>query len=262
MSVIPVIQPDPRPLRKAPVGLVACQVNFSETDRRIVGKDVFKFQEALSRGGGDYSELTPFRKGQVTLQIGLLGATSSSDATSSSGWRFANHDQTWSVALFPDSVILESRAYAGWTESFKPRLEAAVTSVIEVFRPDIETRLGLRYINALSDEQAASATFWRSKVQGAFLGPLGHENVGDGFKGSALRANFAFDHVEANVSLAFQPDAVYQGNTAVVFDIDVFRHTPQEMNISKVLSGADILNTVALRIFQDIITPEYLEELR
>ncbi len=255
-------EPDRAPLRKAPLGLVACQVNFSEIDRRLASKGVFRYRDVLNQGAGGYGELTQIRKNQVTLQLGAFGATSTSDSSSSLGWRLATRDQAWSVALFADSVTLESRAYDNWADTFRPRLRDALTGAIEAFGPEVETRLGLRYVNALSHDGATTPGYWCDKIKSSFLGPLGDDRLGSFFTGSTTRSTFAFDDVHAVVSLAFQPDAVRPNRVATVFDVDVFREGAREFVFDNLIQAADLLNTRALQVFQSIVSPSYLDELR
>ena len=254
-------EPRRAPLRYPPLGLVAFQVSFPEADRKFSsGKEIFAFRDALHRGSERYGELTQVRRNQVTIQIGSLGPTTT-EPTGALGWRLAVRDQSWSISLFPDSVVLESRSYGGWTESFRPHLLDAIVSTAEALKPDVETRLGLRYVNAFSSEEATSPLFWRNKLQPAFLGPIGDERLSGAFTTSGGRISFKFDDVEAVVAMAFQPDAVLAGRTAAVFDIDVFRQGAREFSPTSAMDGADLLNTRALQIFQSIVTPSYLQEL-
>lgn len=256
-------EPDRDPLSRAPVGLVACQVSFSDMERRLASKEVFRYRDTLNRGLGGYGELSPIQRNQVMVQIGgPLGAATSSETSSSKGWRLATRDNAWSVALFADSVLLESRAYQSWNESFRPRLADAISGAIESFKPEVETRVGLRYINALSDKAATSPLYWSDKVQPAFLGALGHEGLGSFFTGSTSRGTFRFDEIHASVTLAFQPDAVYPDCTAVVFDLDIYHQGAREFALETLMDVADLLNTRALQVFQSIVTCSYLSELR
>jgi uncharacterized protein (TIGR04255 family) len=253
-------EPERAPLRYPPLGLVAFQVNFPEAERKLSSKEIFAFRDALHRGPERYGELTQIRRNQVTIQIGSLGPTTT-EPSGALGWRLAVRDQSWSLSLFPDSVVLECRTYRGWSEDFRPRLLDAMTSTAAALKPEVETRLGLRYVNAFSSDDATSPAFWRDKIQPAFLGPIGDERLSPAFSSSGGRITFAFDDVEAVVATAFQPDAVLSGRTAAVFDIDVFRQGAREFSIASALEGADLLNTRALQIFQSIVAPSYLQEL-
>jgi uncharacterized protein (TIGR04255 family) len=254
---------DRRRLTKAPLALVAFQVNFSDVDRQMLSKAIIGFRKVLN--DRDYGELTQVRKNQLTLQLNPLGtAAPTSDLSSSTGWRFAKRNQTWSVTLFQDMLILEShgQAYEEWSTSFRPRLESAIRALCEVFKPELQTRIGLRYINALSHEGAQRATFWRGRIHSAFLGPLGEDALADAFRGSTLRVSFEFEDAMATVNTAFQPDAAFAGRTAVVFDLDIYEQEPKELSVAQVLENADRLNTRALFLFQSIITPSQMDELR
>lgn len=255
-------QVDRRRLAKAPLALVAFQINFSDLDRRAFSKDVMRFRNALN--DSDYGEMTQVRKSQLTLQVSALGAAPASEVSASSGWRFARRDQSWSLTLFQESMILEAhaQAYGDWSTSFRPRLEAAVCALGTVFQPELETRVGLRYINSLSVVEATKPNFWKGRIQQAFLGPLGDTRLAEHFRTSALRVTFELNQSQANVNIAFQPDVVHIGNTAVVFDTDVYRQDTKEFSHERILSEADQLNTQALWLFQCIVSAAQLDELR
>jgi hypothetical protein len=77
-----------------------------------------------------------------------------------------------------------------------------------------------------------------------------------------MRSTFAFqDGLEAIIALAYQPDVVLAGRTAVVIDLDVFRQGAREFTLSGAIQSADDMNTRALQLFQAILMPSYLREL-
>jgi uncharacterized protein (TIGR04255 family) len=254
-------EPDRTPLREEALALVICQVDFSEIDSRLASKDVFRYRDTLNRGPGGYGELTQVRKNQVTLQLGVFGATSTSDATASKGWRLATRDQSWAVALFPDSVTLESRKYGGWAESFRPRLYDAFAGAIDAFSPEVETRIGLRYVNQFGHDDATSPLYWAAKIEAPFLGPL-QDRLGPAVVNSTMRVTFQFEEIQAVVALAFQPDTTRPGHIALVFDIDVSRQGAREFAFNDLMNAADVLNTRALQVFQSIVNRSFLQELR
>jgi uncharacterized protein (TIGR04255 family) len=255
-------EPYRHPLPHPPLALVAAQIDFAKSERNLPNKEIFRFRDAVNRSAdGAYGELTQIRKNQVTVQIGAFGPSATSEPESTLGWRLAFRDQSLSLAVFADSITLESRTYGGWAEAFRPRLQDAIIAAFEVFAPDVETRLGLRYVNALSRHDATTPAYWRGKIQPAFLGPLGDDRLATGLQSSASRASLLFDDVGANIGMAYQPDAALPGRTAAIFDIDVFRQGAREFTIEAALSGADLLNTTALQIFQSILTTNFFEEL-
>jgi len=253
---------DRRRLSRAPLALVALQLNYSEIDRKLLNKEVMSYRAALKEEA--YGELTQVHKNQMAFQVSAMGGTSTSEVSRSTGWRLATRDQSWSVTLFQDSIILEAReqAYGDWPSVFRPRLETAIKGLAEVFQPELQTRIGLRYINALSHPEASIPTFWRGRIRDTFLGPLSDNALMDNFRNSNLRTTFEFENAQANLNMAFQPDTTKQGRTAVVFDTDVYRSDTKEFSYDLIIAEADGLNTIALQLFQRIISEAQLEELR
>ena len=253
-------EPDRTPLRNGPLGLAACEIKFDDAQRRLGSKDIFRYRDALNRGAAAYGELTQVRRNQMTLQLGMMGGAALTDEASAVGWRLATRDQAWAVMLFNDSVSLENRKYEGWTESFRPRLLGALAGAIDAFGPEIETRIGLRYVNQISDDQAVSPAYWAGRLQSAFAGPL-MSHLGPGVAQINTRIGLQFGDAEAVVNFVIQPDVNRPGRSALMFDIDVFRQGAREFVFNEMMEMADLLNTRALQIFQSIITPEFREEL-
>ena len=253
-------EPDRTPLRNGPLNLAACEIKFDDAQKRLGSKDIFRYRDALNRSAVAYGELTQVRRNQMTLQLGMMGGAGFSDETQAVGWRLSTRDQAWAVMLFNDSVALENRKYEGWGESFRPRLLAAVAGAIDAFGPEIETRIGLRYVNVFSNENASSPAYWSERLQPAFAGPL-ISQLGLGVVQMNSTTRLHFGDAESVINFAIQPDVNRANKYALVFDIDVFRQGAREFIFNEMIEMADLLNTRALQIFQSIITPEFREEL-
>jgi uncharacterized protein (TIGR04255 family) len=252
-------EPDRAPLRNASLALAACEIKFADPQRRLGSKDIFRYRDALNRASAAYGELTQVRRNQMTLQLGMLGGHTIADEAPAVGWRLATRDQAWAIMLFNDSVSIENRKYEGWSESFRPRLHGALAGAIDAFGPEIETRIGLRYVNQFNDERATSGEHWGNRLQPAFAGPL-LSQLGPGVNQINTRIGLSFDDIESVITLIVQRD-INTGQFALAFDIDVFRQGAREFSFKEMMDMADLLNTRALQIFQRIITPEFREEL-
>jgi len=250
-------------LKTLPLGLVSCQVRFHEQAVRLPRNAGFDLQHLLNEeGGGEkYVSLVPVRLGSMQVNLSALGAqTDSSDLRD--GWRIATKDGSWTLSIFPNSAIFESTKYPGW-EGYKQRLATSLRAVAHTLNPEAESRLGLRYVNAFSTQSATSPLYWVGKLRSNFLGPLAEPALAGATTNYQQQVVLTFDEAlpEAALRLGIQPDAVHPNCSAAVLDIDVFRQGIRKFDVPDLLLSVDNFNTLALQLFQQILTDEYLSNL-
>jgi uncharacterized protein (TIGR04255 family) len=162
--------------------------------------------------------------------------------------------------LYEDGLVFETRQYGGWAQ-YRSLLERLIRTAADQREIAVVTSASLRYVNALSDPGAESAAYWRGKVQDAFLGPASDEELLDDFKRGIYLLTFNDGVVNAEVRIGVQPDAVLANRVAFVFDMDFTDTEQREFNADEILGRADVLNTAALKVFQRILAPDYLQKL-
>src|SRR5438034_722853 len=93
---------------KAPLALVACQVNFDPLLRLSEAEFVAPLQEVLR---DNYPIVS--RVGSVQLSLGSAGLRA--EPADLGAWAFASADQNWQLTLGRDSLTIQAKAY----ESFE-----------------------------------------------------------------------------------------------------------------------------------------------
>jgi len=261
MSALP--EPNRAPLARPVLGLVVCQIAVTGGAAKLSTRDAIAVQERLSAGPVRYSELSPIQRRPFSLQVGPAGLSQGIDpGDTASGFRLVSKDGNWTVSLFTDALGLDCRQYPGWT-AYRSHLSELVTVYAERFAPDGENRLGLRYINALTNEAAESAVYWKGRVSDSFAGVLSDAQFAPYLTGSFSRTEFTFDDgLHCATSLTLQPDQAHLGRVAALIDIDVSRGGTRLFEPAITLETADHCNTRALQVFQATLTESYLDELR
>lgn len=250
-------EPDRRKLAKPPINLVILQLEFAP-GLPWTQKGGLLWRDALKARGYN-GKMVQVQYRQVALDMNS-GVPQTQNTVLRNG-----HQIHWgdgqTAAVYENALIVETSQYSSWKEYLKgisPILEA----VKEVRNPQVLLGFSLRYVNALSDEAAESPDFWIGKVSSAFLGPYADSNVRPTLtKGFSFYSLQVSDEVSGELRIGMQPDAVFAGRVAYVFDLEVTQREQEEYSIEHVLDVGSKMNTVALQLFQQILTPDYRESL-
>jgi uncharacterized protein (TIGR04255 family) len=254
-------EPDTTRLTSAPLELVVCQVRH---ERRLVvadGATALAVHEALGAATGRYPNLDEVTGAEVNFVV-APGAAPSLSETKSSGWRFASSDGTWAVTLMPDHFALETTAYTTWAEDFQPRLAELVDAVAEHVVPTFERRIGLRYIDRITELELTDLAAWEPYLRPELLGLILHPQLGPGVRNSQQQVVIELDEaVSAGVR---HGPVVEQGRDVIDYqlDFDVFRQGARGFDAGAIKAAADEFNIYALQLFQASVTDQLLEVLR
>ena len=130
------------PLSAQPLVLVLCQLRFSPA--RQMNRYIPAIQDAFRRTGFPIE-----RAGKVRQVTFGPGASAPVQMIEQQRWEYRNREETWSVLVTEDSVILQTTAYTRF-ERFAERLQSAVNTVLtesEQAQFGVVHRAGLRYID-------------------------------------------------------------------------------------------------------------------
>lgn len=248
--------PDRRILSAAPINAVIFQVEFIGVVPWGPSSGL-RWRSALRDRGFD-GKLLGVQQQQINIQ--LLGGQAQSGSTARSG-----HQVVWgegkSAALYENALILESRSYESW-ENYREILERFLDAVHAVRDPQVLQSTTLRYINALSHDDAFSAEFWIDKVSPAFLGPYLNDALRPYLEKGLYFLSFGnIADLRSELRIGIQPDVVRPGRVAYVFDMEFSRQEEEEFAHTTVLEVADRMNTAALQLFQQVLNEQYREML-
>ncbi len=247
-------EPNREQLSRPPVNLVLFSIGYSTAEPWSADVGL-RWRESLKRHGF-LGKLQTVNNQQTTVQQGV-----GLQLRSRVGHQVSQEHDGTTATLFEDSIDVQSTKYTSWTE-FQTMLEAVIASAFDARKISVQNSLSLRYINALSTPEATSASYWRGKVRQPFLGPVADDSLMDGFKRGVYLLSYEDESITSEVRIGIQPDQVYHGCTAFVFDLEFQDGEPRGFATGSILSRSDDLNTAALKVFQHILEESHWEELK
>lgn len=254
---------DDRTLAHPPLAVVVCQIRYEQNLGVGDGDTGLSIHEDLGGREGDYPTIEPQQIMSAQIEMGPAGLASlGAAAFPRRGWRMRSSDKKWIVSLMPDHVTLETTNYTTWRSDFRPRLAALLDSVSRNIKPSVLERVGLRYVNRLSDSQRTSASDWRGAVRDELLGPVADPFWSTGVE--TFQAQADLDLGDDRRCLFRQGVIVddSEGVEGYLLDYDVYRQVPRRFDSSDLMEVLNGFNQAALTLFHRSITPEYLAELR
>ena len=248
------------PLSRSPLRLVVCQVRFEETVAVSDAKLVLGLHEDLGGRGGPYPKLESIRGTRVEIPMAAAGPIGVPSETGFAGWRMSSSE--WIVTIMPDSVALETSRYTSWDDDFRPRLAQLIDAVAGRISPTTEQRLGLRYVDRVTEPTVSSPHGWREYISEPFLGPIVHPTVGRHVRNSQQQTVLTLDDgFSALVRTGFALEGDTESDLAYLLDFDVFRSDVRAFEVESILTGAEALHDINIRLFQQAVTKKLLEAL-
>ncbi|MDP9387701.1 MAG: TIGR04255 family protein [Actinomycetota bacterium] len=250
--------PEDVTLSRSPLTLVVCQVRHAPAPAVADPRKGLGVQEAL---GGRYPRIEQ-RRG-FTAQVAVVGggAPQLSHDASEAGWQMKSDDGSWTVTLMPDFFSLETSSYVNWSD-FRTRLVDLVAAAIAAYDPAMEVRIGLRYVDEITDPKVTSPTDWAGWIRDELLGPLSHPDLGAAVR--VVQQHVEFDAGDAYRVVLRHGTGRIEGEEqwAYLLDHDCFRQAGRELTSEGVMAAADDLHRIALQVFQNAITPDLYAYLR
>ena len=141
------------PLSSQPLVLTLCHVRFSPV--RQMPRYIPAIQDAFRRTG--YPIEQSGKAPQVTFT-----PTAPVQLVEQQRWEYRNREETWSILVTEDSVILQTTAYTRF-EQFAEQLQLAVNTVLTESEHDgfgVVHRVGLRYIDLVRPSAGKDFRFY------------------------------------------------------------------------------------------------------
>jgi len=247
-------EPSRKRLRRSPLDLVVCQVRHDRDLSVADGKKAVRLGKAL----GDAYPVPEELHGQELRIQGGPGGVHARHEEVQGGWRFQSPDRKWTVTVTPEAYSLETTEYLDW-DDFSGRLRVLTEAVGDLFDLDVEKRLGLRYIDKLSRSDVSEIGDWQHWVHPALLGPVLHPALGAAVDAHQGISRFL---VDADATVMLRHAHVREDDQwMLVMDHDCFRESVVEFTTDGIMKGVEHLHTVALQVFQALISPEMFEYL-
>ncbi len=246
------------PLPQAPLVFVVAQVRFERLASISSEEFIAGFQEAIR---GIYPVMR--REQHAGILIGPDGPVAQGETTTT--WRFDERPEHWEVTLAPDFVSLSANTYTS-REDFVGRLQALVDAAQQQFRLRFCDRLGIRYVDRVTDEALLGrmAELIRPEVLGTGgidLGEAGVERVHT-FSDSTYRTPEASElHARWGVlpgMATFDPAIEPADVPSWVLDLDAYTLQQEPFDPAALTARAHALCERIYRFFRWAVNDEFL----
>lgn len=250
--------PDTSRLPRSPLELVICQIRFDKRLRAAEAPLALAFQEELEAPYPQIDEV----EGQQLVISGGPGVEPSSEQRKTSGWRFTSEAGDWIVTLMPDHVALETTRYTTWDADFGPRLCDVVKATAKHLEPTMEQRLGLRYVDRITELGLTSIGAWSEYIDPTLLGPVLHPDLGPEIVTLGQQILIQVDE-EIQAGVRHGPVADDEDDKVdYLLDYDLFRQGGRPFDVDSVNETVVQLNRCALQLFQTSVTEKLLDFMR
>lgn len=168
-------------------------------------------------------------------------------------WPFHNVEREWTISLSSTSLALEATRYLDF-DDFAGELASVLKALHEVFAPQREVRLGLRYANRIDDdrlERRGIPFFVNEQLAGPVGGDLGGDLI-------ASLAELRFQ--ERGSTLAIRHGLVEP--TQYLLDFDHFSTEERDFSPPSIVRRIKRFHGLIERLFVWSISERYLNELR
>lgn len=245
---------------RSPLVEVICQLRFP-TIPAIDSDTPVQFQKAVQAGFPRYGS----RKEQLPPKVSGVGTATPKVEPQPpvTNHTFISEDNRWKLNLTKDFIALSTLRYTRW-EDFAHQLDKALAEFIQIYHPTSFTRLGLRYVNAIS-RRALGLTdlLWDDLIRSPYIGILGEPDVDETLVSkSALNTEIRLGEglrlkIHAGPGLINggkkdpEPKFILDG------DVSLSASTP----IDQVPAALDNLHRYSVRFFHGAIMPELHEAM-
>jgi len=256
--------PDDRQLAKSPLTLVVCQVRFEQLPEVSEARKALELHQALGGRQGKYGKMEQIQSSAFAASMGPNVPASISKVGDQQGWRFASEDGQWLVTLFPNQASLETTtAYTDWRNDYRTRLDELFGAIEATLAPATRQRLGLRYIDQITDPEVKTPQEWESHIAREILGPILHPAIGDGIVTSNQQMDIdAGNGMRCTLRHGFLRDPGRGNALTYILDSDVFRADVTPFSAGALIEEVEEFHTLVLQIFQACVTDSFLQYLR
>lgn len=245
---------------KNQLGEVICQLRFPEI-LSIEAKIPADFQDAIR---SDFPHYSVRKEAPLPKLTGTPGNIQLEKQPQVNNYQFVSADGVWRVNLTSRFISLACNRYSCW-EDFAAKLDKPLAAFIQIYRPALFERLGLRYLNFISRNALdLQATPWSDLIQSQYLGLLADEQVQEAsVSRSTIDAELAI-RGGCRVKIHAGPGLVKRNGqqdkeVKFIFDQDLYMAGNMAVNLS---AGAlQTLHTQADAIFRGAITDQLHEAM-
>jgi len=251
-------EPPAEKLERSPLALVVFQIRYDAQPRLGTLETGLQVHEVLGGKGGRLPTIEQVQAGNLSIQFGPEASAGQSIQTV--GWRMLSTNRKTAAAFHVDALTLETTDYGRWAGDFADLISDALRALAEAVGPVTEHRLGLRYVDRITDLDIATAADWSGWLNSWALGPAVIDGLSEATQATEMSSAFRIDdEAAARMRVAVFPETDAQVG---VVDIDVFREGSRAFDVSGILDVVNRFHVVAKQLFFAALRPELYRYLK
>ena len=152
------------PFRNPPLALTVLEIRYPELAGGFEEEMLHIVRHAVR-------DRLPLLEPQIEEHFEMaLGASKPISVQRRTHLRLSSRDRTTALVLKQDALVVETTAYAGWSQSFRPLVEKAIRALKDANPPDGVRRIGLRYIDEIRVPRVGSeSSDWKGYINDHLL---------------------------------------------------------------------------------------------
>lgn len=248
-------------LDKPQIEVAAAELRYLAVAPSVSEASALAVRAALREAGFDFAGMSPLLQQEVTVSLDEQGGQSVT-GVANQGWLLVDEQTDIRLNLSPSMLVAQTGRYERWSVTFKPVLAAVLPVLVAELGVELQSRVGLRYVNRFVDRSVEQAAGWNGRIAPALLAAV----VDTPFGGRLLEAHqqLAVANDDGTRTLlrhgAF-PDPAERGAYSYVFDIDVFAERTEPLAPEAVLGTFEQMNRTAAKAFLAGLVPDYAASL-
>jgi uncharacterized protein (TIGR04255 family) len=236
----------------APLKVALAQVRFAPVYAVEKRERVSDFQERLPAG-------YVAREAQVAQTVTIQFGPSQSHAAPPSlapetVWPFEDRKRGWSVSLSSSSLALEAGRYDDF-DDFLAEFRTVLAALAGAFQPQECRRLGLRYVNEITDERLRGERGLMELLRAELVSPIGTD-LGSDVAGSLCELRFR----EALGTLVLRHGLIRPDT--YLLDFDYFKEEEEVFSDEGTVTTLERFHDVIEPLFVWSLSDSYLNELK
>jgi uncharacterized protein (TIGR04255 family) len=241
--------PSDERLDRSPLTLVVCQVRH---ERMAAAADPRRALEVHAHVTDWFPNVSENPVATLNVVAGPTGVKTAPSELQR-GWRFQSEDGNWTVTLQEEFFALETSAYTRWAD-FRARLASLTAAVADTLAPSIEQRVGLRFVDEVSEPRVGTPAGWTGLIHDAVLGPAAYPPFATAVRATQQVVELNGPNgTRVNLRHGSQPLPDGSGQVYLV-DTDCFRHAGRAFDVEAIVVATDDLHTLAKQVFHATIT--------
>lgn len=233
-------------LRKAPLKTVICQLRFQEV-LGLSAEDVRPLQKT-------FAQRYPMLEREEGLEMNLAAEGLQPTGNVRRTFRFRDSEHHWTVTLTPDSLAIETNAYAHFRDFAERWCHVAEATVHELEIP-MQDRLGLRYINQLPFSAEPTQEQLAQLVRPELVSLVGaHEVRTSQLLQSQQEARFVQEDGVLTLRHGLMPAS--DSGRAYILDFDYYDEEPKALDLQEQIRTLVDFNHGIYDLFQWCVTED------